>query len=133
MTEPAIVASHQPRAWHYGPGGWSVIDNPLHGPDPAESRLDALRRAGYGLQPSFRLEGGRWESDYRLEVYDGKEFDHFLVCMGARGRQYAVTVDGLPQLLDLLGRLVPVVRMAAETQDKERGLRQGGEPTEGLP
>src|SRR5437868_2894149 len=100
MTETASKLPRGPKAWRYGAEGWSVIDNPLHGPDPSEPALEVLRRAGYGLQPALRLEGGsRWASDYHLEVYDGKQFDHFLLCVGTRGGGYAVAVEGLGSLL----------------------------------
>jgi hypothetical protein len=133
MAEAPSKYPRQPQAWYYGPEGWSVVDNPLDGSDPGESHADALRRAGYARQPSMRLEGGRqWMSDYHLEVFDGREFDHFLVVMTTRGNRYLVLVEGFPQLLDLLDRLLPLVKMGAETQDKELALRQQGEALEGL-
>ena len=134
MTPATRKLPRGPQAHSYSASGWAVIDNPLHGPDPAEPILEVLRRAGYALQPSMRLEGGsHWASDYHLEVYDGKEFDRFLVCVFTRGPGYTVVVEGMGQLLELLGQLIPILQLAGQTQEKEVNLRREGEPTGGLP
>jgi hypothetical protein len=135
MAEPETRAVRQQRAWQLGGTGWSVIDDPLANPGTtAESYPDALRRAGYARQPSIRLEGGgQWTSDYYVEVYPGREFDRFLVCLNTRGQRHNIAVEGFGQLVTLLNQLIPIVKMGAETQEKERRIRRQGEPSEGLP
>jgi hypothetical protein len=134
VAEPESRLPRGPKAWRYTAQGWSLIDNPLHGAGEAESPAEVLRRAGYLPQASLRLEGGsRWASDCRLEVYDGKEPDHFLVCVSTRGPGYPILVVGLGQLLDLLGKLLPVVELGGRARDKELNLLRQAEPTEGLP
>ena len=135
MIDPEIKVKVLPqglKAWHYGPAGWSVIDNPLAGGETDEVWPDTLKRAGYARQASIRLEAGKWASDYHLEVYDGKEFDHFVVCMGVKGNRYTVLVEGFQLLIGLLRELSPLVQFGAQTQDKEMDLQRRAEPTEGL-
>lgn len=119
--------------WHFDDGAWSLGKDPVAGSEGDDRWLDALRDGGYHRYAAIRLEGGRWASDYRVSVYEAVDGDRFLTCLAAKGRTFKMVAENLPSLLELLGKLIPVVRLAAETQDKEYELKRRSEPTEGLP
>lgn len=100
-------------AWKYQKGSWTDVTGDWKSDDDWGWR-EELRSNGYDPDPAIRL--GDLDSDtFAAEVYpksgEGAGFA-VIVTVGEGGE--AIVVDGLPDLLGLLGELAPAVKNVSD-------------------
>jgi hypothetical protein len=124
-------------AWKYLKGSWTEVTADWKSDDEWGWR-EELRSNGYEPDPAIRL--GDLDSDtFAAEVYakSGEGVGYAVIVTVGEGGE-AIVVDGLPDLIALLGELAPAVKNVTDltggaTSDLEREyarLRRLGYPHE---
>jgi hypothetical protein len=128
-TEP-VGKSADREIWAYDlTRRWHRVPDPLPPPRPTEDFEVWLRRGGFDLSHQHGVEDACWW----LEVYECADGEPFLVVVNRASRSETVFVATLPDLMALLGELLPVVvaslRLEAAAEEYERKMqirRKGG-------
>ena len=100
-------------AWKYQKGAWSDVTGDWKSDDDWGWR-EELRSNGYEPDPAIRL--GDLDSDtFAAEVYDasGDAAGYAVIVTIGEGGE-AIVVDGLPDLVGLLGELAPAVKHVSD-------------------
>jgi hypothetical protein len=118
---PAAVA---PQVWRYSiAGGWSHAPDPV--PWPAAGSLSGDEVDELRKQAGFYWHGeiGDPDGTVGLEIYSGQQ-ERWLLQLWFLASGYSILVEGLPDLLALLGLLLPLVRQGLDVERLEEELRQ---------
>lgn len=100
-------------AWKYQKGSWTDVTGDWKSDDEWGWR-EELRSNGYEADPAIRM--GDLDSDtFAAEVYakSGEEAGYAVIVTVGEGGE-AIVVDGLPDLVGLLGEVAPAVKNVSD-------------------
>ena len=107
-ADKTTTSASQPMIWRYHEGTWSHITDPLAGLSPDGDQEEELRAGGFGKADSW---GGLDDVVIWVKSRDsdpGAEHWRIDVCIDACNI-HTTEVTRLPDLLDVLAKLAPIV------------------------